>query len=92
MARKLMPGGRTPEQFAEYFSQPEDGVVFVRHEEPKPVTVDEMTRMSMDIVKGQDKPPAGSDLVHRSTWERLKAQIDEIHKKGGTVELPFDIP
>jgi len=85
---------RSEEETYEYFSQPADGVVFVSHEQPKPVEevkFDEMIQMSLDISLGQDKPPADFDASRRALWERLKVQIDEIHAKGGSVELPFEI-
>ena len=82
---------RSEEETYEYFSQPADGVVFVSHAQPDTVTPDELIQMSMDITKGEEKPPAGYDKPHREAWERLRVQIKEIETRGGTVELPFDI-
>tara|TARA_R110000824_G_scaffold21078_6_gene78884 strand:- start:19478 stop:19792 length:315 start_codon:yes stop_codon:yes gene_type:complete len=83
---------RTEEQLFHYFTQPADGVVFVSHAQPDTVTPDELIQMSMDITKGEQKPPAGSDKPHREAWERLRVQVKEIEKRGGIVEMPFEIP
>ena len=82
---------RSKEELAEYFTQPSDGVVFVSHGQPDTVTPDALIQMSMDITKGAEQPPAGSDKPHREAWERLRVQIKEIEKRGGIVDMPFDI-
>ena len=78
-----------------HWTQPDDGVLFVRHDDilPEPeVSTDEIIRMTADISNGAVKTPEGFDEVHRRTWARLLKQITEIRKRSGVVDIPEEIP
>jgi hypothetical protein len=83
---------RSAKELAAYFTQEDDGVVFVSHEDPDEVTSDQLIEMSRNIVLGDEKPPAGSSAAYREAWEELREQIKEIHDRGGIVELPSELP
>jgi|TARA_R110000824_G_scaffold132891_1_gene295440 hypothetical protein len=94
---------RSAKESREYFTQPADGVRFVRHDEihPEPaVSHDEMIQMTKDIAirltntGSVDAVPAPDDFddAHRQMWNDLLKEIDEIRLKGGIVDLPDDIP
>ena len=83
---------RSAAGLAEHFTQGDEGVVFVSHEDPDAVTSGQLIEMSRNIVLGDEKPPAGSSAAYREAWEELRAEIKEIHDRGGIVELPSELP
>ena len=90
MADKVRPR----KEAEEYWTQPANGVRLVQ-EPPAPepeVSVEEMTKMAVDITNGAIEPPEGFDEAHRLQWERLVKQINEIKARGGVVDLPSEIP
>ena len=57
-----------------------------------PIDSDEVIEMSIQISLGAVEPPASFNKEQRDTWKRLLRQIREIEAKGGTVDLPSEIP
>ena len=53
---------------------------------------DEVIEMSIKISLGAVEPPSSFNKEQRDQWERLLRQIREIEAKGGTVDLPSEIP
>ena len=53
---------------------------------------DETIEMAVEIGLGKTEPPSWYNKEQRDTWERLLRQIREIQAKGGTVDLPFELP
>ena len=53
---------------------------------------DEAIEMAVEISLGKVVPPSWYNKEQRDTWERLLRQIREIEAKGGTVDLPSEIP
>jgi hypothetical protein len=56
------------------------------------IEADEVIEMATEISLGHVKPPPGYNKEQRDQWERLLRQIREIQEKGGTVDLPSEIP
>ncbi len=92
--RPAIRKSRPQAEAEEYWTQPADGVVFVRHDlSPEPeVKPEEIIRMAIDISNGAVKTPKGFDAEHRRQWARLLSQINEIRKRDGVVEIPEEIP
>lgn len=91
MAKKRK--GRSAKEEAEYFTQPADGVRWIKQTPvPEPaVTTEELIRMSIDITNGAVKPPSSFDADHRRAWATLLREISEISARGGIVDLPSEI-
>ena len=53
---------------------------------------DETIEMAVEISLGKVEPPSWYNKEQRDTWERLLREIREIEAKGGTVDLPSEIP
>ena len=53
---------------------------------------DEVIEMAVDISNGAVEPPSWYNKEQRDKWERLLREIREIQAKGGTVDLPSEIP
>ena len=53
---------------------------------------DEVIEMAVEISLGQIEPPSWYNKEQRDKWERLLREIREIQAKGGTVDLPSEIP
>ena len=56
------------------------------------IELEEMIEMSIKISLGAVEPPSSFNKEQRDQWERLLRQIREIQAKGGTVDLPSEIP
>ena len=56
------------------------------------VALEEIEEMAYAITLGEKKPPKKWDEEHRASWGRLFVQINEIKAKGGTVDIPAEIP
>ena len=57
-----------------------------------PIDSDEVIEMSIRISLGAVEPPSSFNKEQRDQWERLLREIREIEAKGGTVDLPSEIP
>jgi hypothetical protein len=57
-----------------------------------PIDSDELIEMSIQISLGKTEPPSSYNREQRNAWERLLRQIREIEAKGGSVDLPFELP
>jgi hypothetical protein len=55
------------------------------------VTVPEIERMILDIQNGVPAPP-GEDAEHAAMRAKLRTEIVGIRRRGGTVEIPPDVP
>ena len=53
---------------------------------------DEVIEMAVEISLGKIEPPSWYNKEQRDTWERLLREIREIEAKGGSVDLPSEIP
>ena len=56
------------------------------------VESDELIEMAVEISLGKTEPPSWYNREQRNAWERLLREIREIEAKGGTVDLPSEIP
>jgi hypothetical protein len=54
------------------------------------ITTDDLSRMVVEIMTGQE--PSRLDEESMRAWNQLKAECDEIKRKGGVVEIPGEIP
>ena len=56
------------------------------------IGADETIEMSVEISLGHIEPPSWYNKEQRDKWGRLLREIREIQAKGGTVDLPSEIP
>ena len=56
------------------------------------VESDETIEMAVEISLGKVDPPSWYNKEQRDTWKKLLREIREIEAKGGTVDLPSEIP
>jgi len=56
------------------------------------IELEETIEMSIKISLGAVEPPSSFNKEQRDQWERLLREIREIEAKGGTVDLPSEIP
>ena len=57
-----------------------------------PIDSDELIEMSIQISLGKTEPPSSYNREQRNAWEQLVREIREIEAKGGSVDLPFELP
>ena len=53
---------------------------------------DRMIRWMLDQAKGATQPPADLTAEERAMWFKLAADRALIIARGGSVEIPFEIP
>ena len=56
------------------------------------IELEETIEMSIKISLGAVEPPSWYNKEQRDKWEQLLREIREIEAKGGTVDLPSEIP
>jgi hypothetical protein len=56
------------------------------------VESDELIEMAVEISLGKTEPPSWYNREQRDAWEELVREIREIEAKGGSVDLPSEIP
>ena len=56
------------------------------------VESDELIEMAVKISLGKTEPPSWYNREQRDAWEELVREIREIEAKGGSVDLPFELP
>ena len=55
------------------------------------MTSDRATEILLEVMRGRRDAP-GDTLEERAYRTQLAVEVDEIHAKGGTVEIPKELP